>query len=76
MVIGGGDAMYAAAMITTQCAWCREVKLAGRYVELGLTSLIHEIDLPGKNGRTLHYVVSHGVCDPCKERLIARPLAA
>jgi hypothetical protein len=68
--------MYAAVAMTTQCAWCREVKIAGRYVELGLTSLVHEIDLPAKDGHTRHYLVSHGVCDPCKERVIGRPLAA
>ena len=68
--------MYAAAMITTQCAWCRGVKIAGHYGELGLASLVHEIDLPLKDGRTRHYLVSHGVCDPCKARIIGRPLAA
>jgi hypothetical protein len=75
MEIGGG-AMYSAAMITTQCAWCRGVKVSGRYVELGLACLVHEIDLPGKDGRTRHYVVSHGVCDPCKARVMGQPLAA
>ena len=72
----GGDTMYAAATITTQCAWCREVKIGGRYTQLGLASLVHEIDLPAKDGRTVHYLVSHGVCEPCKAQVMGRPLAA
>ncbi len=68
--------MYAATMITTQCAWCREVKVGGRYTPLGLSALVHEIDLPAKSGKTIHYAVSHGICDPCKERMLGHRLAA
>jgi len=57
-------------MVMTQCAWCREVKIGGSFVGLGLTSLVHQIDLPARNGRQVHYIVSHGICEPCKDRLI------
>lgn len=62
--------------ITSQCAWCREVKVGGRYVALGLAVLVHEIGLPAKDGGTAHYTVSHGICDQCKDRVMGRRLAA
>ncbi len=68
--------MYRATMITTQCAWCGQVKVGGRYTRLGLTALLHEIDLPSRSGESVHYQVSHGICDPCKERILGRSLAA
>ncbi len=68
--------MYRARMITTQCAWCGQVKVGGRYARLGQTGLLHEIDLPSKSGKSVHYEVSHGICEPCKERLLGHPLAA
>ncbi len=63
-------------MIAVQCAWCCEVKINGRYTQLGLSSLVHEIDLPAQGGVIAHYAVSHGICPSCKERLTRRPLAA
>lgn len=67
--------MCSSSMIATQCAWCREIRVNGRFVELGLNSLVHEIDLPADDGHAVHYLVSHGVCGPCKARLMgsARP---
>lgn len=69
----GGTEMN--TMIITQCAWCHKVKVSGRYTTFGPNVLVHEIDLPAKHGKTVHYLVSHGVCDPCKERLLGHPLA-
>ncbi len=68
--------MHRATMITTQCAWCRDIKVNGRYTRVGLNVLVQEIDLPARSGKHVHYEVSHGVCDSCKERLLGRSLAA
>lgn len=68
--------MYRAAMITTQCAWCGQLKVGGHYARLGQAALVHEIDLPSKSGKSVHYEVSHGICEPCKERLLGHALAA
>ncbi len=64
------------SMIITQCAWCRDVKVGGRYTHFGLRVLVHEIDLPAKHGKTVHYAVSHGLCNPCKDRMFGHSLAA
>jgi hypothetical protein len=64
------------AEIITQCAWCGEVKVSGRYVTLGLGVLVHELDLPTTNGQTTHYVVSHGICGTCKVRMAGYSRAA
>ncbi len=63
-------------MIISQCAWCHDIKVGGKYTSLGLNALVHEIDLPAKPGKIVHYAVSHGVCDPCKERVLGHSLAA
>ncbi len=63
-------------MIITQCAWCHDVKVGGRFTRLGLPVIVHEIDLPTKNGKSNHYYVSHGICRPCKEKLMHQSLAA
>ena len=68
----GGTEM--SEMVITQCAWCRKVKLSGRYTSYGLNVLVHEIQLPSERGKTVHYSVSHGVCDSCKKRLLSQPL--
>lgn len=68
--------MNRATLITIQCAWCRRVKVDGSYTGLGLTLLVHEIDLTGRSGKRVHYEVSHGVCPPCKERVLGHSLAA
>lgn len=62
--------------IITQCAWCGNVKVAGSYKALGIKGLIQEIDLPAEWGTTIHYAVSHGICDPCKDRMAVYSLAA
>lgn len=64
------------AAIVVQCAWCREVKVNGSYTALRLPALVHELDLPARRGKTVHYAVSHGICDPCKQRVLSHSLAA
>ncbi len=68
--------MYRAATIAIKCAWCRQVKVGRHYKHLGLTVLLHEIDLPGKSGKSVHYEVSHGICELCKAQVLGRSLAA
>ena len=68
--------IHTKSAIITQCAWCREVKVGANYRALGLKSLIHEVDMPAENGRIVHFGVSHGICDPCKERMLGYSLAA
>lgn len=63
-------------LIVVQCAWCHDVKVNGSYIALRLPGIVHEIDLPSGRGKTAHYAVSHGICDPCKARMLGHSLAA
>jgi len=59
-------------ILVTQCAWCRALKVGGRYIHIPGLSLLHwhrRLVVPFLP--TIAVSASHSACPSCAERVIA-----